>query len=299
MQTRSQRSASPADRRRAAAAFGAGVLVAGMLVAPSAATAAPLPATGSGLCTVSEATLTWGVKESFRSYISGSIANGEWTVSDDMRYETPSFIWDRSEGSFASTLDSGSIAFTGAVHFTGHSGAMELDLADPVIEFEGEDTAYLVLSMGSTDSADSGGEAALEPVRAAKIDLAGAVSSSETTLEITDATTRLTAEGADAFNGDYGSYVAGEELDPITVNAEVVDCSLTASEPTPVEEEPVQEQPEEVAPISAPEQSIPWLPIGIGAVALLVIGVTGGMLLAGRGKKGAAPERPDTGASAE
>ncbi|WP_449280605.1 HtaA domain-containing protein [Leucobacter sp.] len=293
METRSQRSAPVATPRRIGAALGTGIFAAGMLIAPAAATASPLAATSPTLCAVNEATLTWGVKESFRSYISGSIANGEWTVSDDMRYETPSFIWDKAEGGFASTLESGSIAFTGAVHFTGHSGAMELDLADPVIEFEGESTAYLVLSMGSTDSADAGGEATTEPVRAAKIDLTGAVASDGTTLEITDAETRLTAEGADAFNGDYGSYVAGEELDPITVNAQVADCSLADSEPAVAEEDAGEEQAaeEEAVAISAPEQSIPWLPIAIGGAALLVIGVTGGMLIAGRGKKGAAAGR--------
>lgn len=276
----------PGRVRRGVTIAGAALLAVGSLVAPTAATAAPQPATttSAGSCSVTAATLHWGVKESFRSYISGSIANGEWTVSDDMRYETPDFIWDKATGEVAADLSSGNIAFTGAVHFTGHSGAMKLDLADPNIEFEDEDTAYLTLSIGATDSADSGGEATAGSVRAAKIDLTDAVTSGGSELEIQSATPRLTAEGAAALNGDYGSYVAGEELDPIALTATVSGCELgeaaAALPETPIAEDPAQPEVEQVAPEAAP--SIPWVPIAIGGVALLVIGITGGMLLGGR-----------------
>lgn len=267
---------------------------AAVTAAPVAATAAPATAQANGSCTVQSAEMTWGVKESFRSYISGSIANGEWTVSDDMRYETPDFIWNQVEGAFSETLDEGRIAFTGAVHFTGHGGAMELDLADPVIEFAGDDTAYLLLSMGATDTANTGGEAATSEVRAAKIDLTGVVAAEGGDLEIVSAPTRLTAEGADAFNGEYGSYVSGEELDPVslTVAADCVLAESTAEEPTAPAEPVETAEPEQTA-----EQGVPWLPIIIGGVAILVIGVTGGMLIAGRGKKQPAAERETDGSS--
>lgn len=267
---------------------------AAVTAAPVAATAAPATAQANGSCTVQSAEMTWGVKESFRSYISGSIANGEWTVSDDMRYETPDFIWNQVEGAFSETLEEGRIAFTGAVHFTGHGGAMELDLADPVIEFAGDDTAYLLLSMGATDTANAGGEAATSEVRAAKIDLTGVVAAQGGDLEIVSAPTRLTAEGADAFNGEYGSYVSGEELDPVSLTA-AADCVLaesTAEEPTTPAEPAETAEPEQAA-----EQGVPWLPIIIGGVAILVIGVTGGMLIAGRGKKQPAAERETDGSS--
>lgn len=273
--------------------LGAGLLAAGMLVVPTAATAAfaaPLPATSEAACSVSAATLNWGVKESFRSYISGSIANGEWTVSDDMRYETPDFIWDKATAAFSSDLESGTIGFTGAVHFTGHDGAMKLDLADPVIEFEGADTAYLTLTIGATDAADAGGEATAVPVRAAKIDLTDAVTSGGTELGIQGAVPRLTSEGAAALNGEYGSYVAGEELDPIVLTATVTGCTLgeaTAVTPAPTDPTDPAAPVDPATPADgtdAAAPTVPWLPIAIGGVALLVIGVTGGMLLAGRKK---------------
>ena len=257
------------------------IVAAAALAAPAAATAAPAASVAAGNCPVQTAEMTWGVKESFRSYISGSIANGEWTVSEDMRYETPNFIWNQATGSVSETLDEGRIAFTGAVHFTGHDGAMQLDIANPAIEFAGEDTAYLMLTMGATDTANAGGAASASEVRAAKIDLGGAVSAQDGDLKIVSAPARLTAEGAEAFNGEYGSYVSGDELDPVNVTA-TVDCLLAASsvealaEPAPAEV---------AAPQQAAAPSVPWVPIVIAGVAVLVIGVTVGMLIAGRGKK--------------
>lgn len=265
----------------------AGSLAVALLAAPAAASAAPLPAEGSGDCSVDSAELRWGVKESFRSYISGSIANGEWTVSDDMRYETPEFIWDQSRGEVEGSLDSGAISFTGAVHFTGHDGALQFDLRDPVIEFEGVDTAYLALTVGATDQ---GAAAAVQAasVRVAKMDLEGSLSTAGSELEIAGAVPRLTSEGAAAFNGDYGSYVAGDELDPATLTATVSGCELGESAAATAETEEPTAEP--AAPAQEGSAQIPWLPIVVGAVALVVIGITVGMLIGGR--KRPAPHAP-------
>ncbi|SJN08257.1 putative secreted protein [Leucobacter sp. 7(1)] len=292
--------------RRTLALVGGGLIAAGALLVPTAATAAPavlaqaapVAATAETSCTVSTGMLTWGVKESFRSYISGSIANGEWTVSEDMRYETPSFIWDQVTGAVSSDLTAGNIAFTGAIHFTGHSGAMELDLSDPKIEFTDDDTAYLTLTIGATDAADAGGEATAETLRAAKIDLTDAVSAGGSELSLESAIPRLTAEGAAALNGEYGSYVAGEELDPIALTATVTGCELGESAAVVMPETELPGDPTPAPGVTDTESaapSIPWLPIGIGAVALLVIGVTGGMLLGGRKRPSAQQSETDPG----
>lgn len=265
------------------------VVTIGAIATPQVALAQPLAAEDTADCSVEAAQLNWGVKESFRSYISGSIANGEWTVSDDMRYETPDFIWNEASGSFSGDLEGGRIDFTGAVHFTGHGGAMELDIANPSIEFAGDGSAYLLLDIGATDTADAGGTAAATEVRAGKIDLTGVVASSGEGLEITAAPTRLTAEGAAALNGDYGSYVAGENLDPVTISVTGAGCELDESAASDAEEDaapaaPVAEGVVEPADEPAGSTQIPWAPIIVGGVALLVIGVTGGMLIAGRGR---------------
>lgn len=242
----------------------AGSLAAALVAAPSAATAMPLQTqVDTNACTIESAELRWGVKESFRSYISGSIANGEWTVSDDMRYETPDFIWNQAEGDVEGSLDSGRIAFTGAVHFTGHDGALQFDLQNPVIEFEGQDTAYLALTIGATD----GGDAAAvqtESVRVAKMDLEGFLTAEGSELEIAGAVPRLTSEGADAFNGEYGSYVAGDELDPVGLTATGAGCEFGAvavatPDPGPETTEPAVAPAEQPASVpGSPSSSAAW-----------------------------------------
>ena len=268
----------------------AAAIAAGALAAPTMATAAPLSAhegheaTAATTCTVASADLHWGVKSRFRAYISGTIANGEWTVSDDMKYETPDFIWNKSVGAFPADFADGLISFTGAVHFTGHEGALQFDLADPVIEFEGADTAYLALKIGATDTGDASAVQTTS-MRVAKMDLTTSLSAEGTELKIDGALPRLTAEGAAAFNGEYGSYVAGEELDPINLTATVTGCELGAVVAEEKPAEPADDAKPEVVATKEDEQQIPWIPIVIGGIALIVIGVTGGMLIGGRKKK--------------
>ncbi|MBK0420470.1 HtaA domain-containing protein [Leucobacter sp. CSA2] len=298
--------------RAAATGIGALALLGGLLAAPAAATAAPASATptravtaeATGECTAEAGTLTWGVKESFRSYISGSIANGKWTVSDDMKYETPNFIWNKIAGGFDPRLESGRLSFTGAVDFTGHDGAMKLDIANPAIEFAGDDTAYLLLTIGSTDKANTGGAAAAKEVRAAKIELAGTVTAGEGALSVAKAPARLTSDGAAAFNGEYGSYAAGDELDPITLAVTAGGCTIGAQEASP-SAPPATEgngSSEGALADTAKQQTqpFPWVPVVVGGVALLVIGVTAGMLIAGR-KRPSAETHPvsDDGTSSD
>lgn len=272
-----------------AVAIGLGAITAGVLAAP-AAEAAPRVAEGSGsVCQVTSADLSWGVKESFRSYISGSIANGEWTVDNGAAYETPNFIWKTDSGEISSDLSESSISFVGGVHFTGHDGALQMDLANPTIEFVDAETAYLLLDFGATDTAQEGAPTSAQ-LRAAKIEVAPSLSAKGDKLTLTDATVRLTAEGASAFNGGYGDYTAGAEMDPVSLAVTVTGCELgevVAQAPAEATAEPAEAAAEE-------PQQVPWLPIIIGGVAILVIGVTAGMLFAGRKRpnKDAAPTEP-------
>ncbi|TQL43743.1 Htaa protein [Leucobacter komagatae] len=275
------------QRRAVSAGATAALMVAaGLIIGPAgAANAQTAPAES---CVVTGAELRWGVKESFRNYISGSIANGEWTTENGASYETPAFSWPNGEGTVAPELESGSVKFTGDVHFTGHGGLMKLDIRDPELVFTGSDSAQLVLGMGSTDTEEA--ELTYERVVAGKVDLSGYDAGDGSTLSIPSAQVRLTAEGAAALNGDYGDYVAGAEVDPLSLTMSVSGCSLASSTgaqpPAEEAETPAPETPEVIAP--APEQQIPWIPIIIGGVALIAIGVTSGMLIADRRKNSGA-----------
>jgi hypothetical protein len=173
-------------------------------------------------CAVDDATLTWGFKESFRSYISGTIANGEWTVADGASYETPYFGWTGGAGE----LDAGrgTIQFTGSITFTGHDGILDTTVANPQLVFDGSDTAMLLLDVsGTTQEGVPVDERAVE---FATIDLEGAVGGDDVVL--TDSPLVLTGGGATAF----GTYEAGEQLDPIrAVLPGAAECDLLPGGP--------------------------------------------------------------------
>ncbi len=279
---------SRAASRLGATLFGAAVAVA-LLVAPAAAnavspanmaqaTAAPA---GADTCEITGGTLKWGVKERFRSYISGSIANGSWETGDGVTYETPEFTWQGAAGEIDPATGVGAVSFSGSVHFTGHDGVLDLTLANPTIEFEGDGKAALMLDAKSTDmegkvTVDTAQEWVGELVAPTALALQG------DTLELSGMQATLTNSGAAAF---AGFYEAGAELDAVSLNLETAGCEATG---TPAAEPTTEPAPEEHAAEAVPaadEARIPWLPIIVGGAALVVIALTTGMLIGGRTKK--------------
>jgi len=275
--------------RRTAAILGGSALAGSLLLVPAIGpdTAA---AAEDGACVVTDGSFTWGVKESFRSYISGSIANGSWEPSEGATYETPDFQWSGATGEIDPETGTGTVSFVGTVHFTGHDGVLDLTMANPTIEFEGDGKAALLLDTRSTDAT---GEVAIDAEQewVGEVTVTDAVAPQNSELELTDMTTVLTNSGAKAFAGFYES---GVELDPISVSLQFEDCDAAVA--PPVEDEPTQDEdtagsaePGAETDASPASAEVPWLPIGIGAVALLVIGITVGMLFGGR-KRPAAPK---------
>jgi len=186
---------------------------------------APTVAAAADACEVQSSTLTWGFKESFRSYISGSIANGQWTVADGATYETPSFGWTDGQGTFDRAT--GTLAFTGSITFTGHGGILNTTVANPEIRFvDGQHAVLLVDVSGTTQQ---GAQIDEQQVEFVDLDLAGAITSDAATVSVTDAAATLTAAGAEAF----GTYQAGEQFDPITLTLTVDPACATIPAPSP------------------------------------------------------------------
>lgn len=277
--------------------FGIALIGAAFLLPTTAANAVDpasvRPAHEVPSCEISDATLEWGILERWRSYISGSIANGEWELEgDNVEYETPSFTWSEGEGELAEAGDHGEIEFEGVIHFTGHDGALQVDLADPTLEIVDNEEAYLLLDLKSTKMSGEP-DISIEQERAVLLDISDAVTLDGDSFTLKEATGKLTAEGAAAFGGFYS---AGEEVDPVTVTATATggcvfgavapgeDTNDAATEtdedgsatPTEAVDEDVEEP--------ATDETFPWVPLIIGGVALLVIGVAGGMLIFGRKK---------------
>lgn len=255
---------------------------AALLIAPSAATAQ----TAERVCTVTDGTLTWGVKESFRAYISGSIANGAWETSDGAAYETPEFVWADGTGTFDPETGTGSVSFPGTVHFTGHDGVLDLTLANPTVEFEDGGSGALLLDARSTDME---GEVAVDTAQewVGEIALDGDLAPSDGEIELAEQPTTLTNSGATAF---AGFYEAGAELDPLSITLALDGCETDAAV---VAEEPASEEPVAAAAVADEGTDIPWLPIAVGGAALIVIGLTAGLLIGGRRPRPASASASD------
>jgi len=230
----------------------AGLLALGLLATlpVGAASAAPSQAPG---CDVVDAELTWGFKDTFRAYIDGSIANGEWTVADGATYETPYFGFAGEGGRVDPRDPNGSVDFAGSVRFTGHGGVLDTTIADPVLVLRGDGTGMILLDVsGPTMAGDPVDE---REVPFATVDLGGQdFSVVEGILTIENAPTTLTAEGSAAFP----NYPAGEALDPITATIDLGGCELTGQ---PIGTDVIDDFPMGNATV--------WIGLIVGAVVLL------------------------------
>ncbi len=190
-------------------------------ISPASLSAAVAEAMGGATCPLSEASLSWGFKESFRSYISGSIANGDWNVADGATYETPNFQWTQATGN-ASAPDKATVNFTGTVRFSGHNGALNTTIANPTLVIA-DDKATLKLDVaGASRDAAMAGQTANEnhsDIAFASVDLSG-IKRDKSTWTATAAPTTLTSAGNAAFD----SYEAGTALDPVTFSMTFEDC---------------------------------------------------------------------------
>lgn len=167
--------------------------------------------------TIKSANLGWGVRDSFRNYVRGGIANGSWEL-DGTSYSSDAFNWSNGTGTFKG--GKGSISFSGSVRFTGHHGILDTTIANPRLEINGN-SGTLYATMNSNDpsgKATNYGEVAL-----LKVDLSGLQSSADA-VSVNGAATTLTAEGAKAFAGFYD---AGKDMAPLSFSAAINGAKTT------------------------------------------------------------------------
>lgn len=227
-----------------------------MLAAPLvlAVLLAASPATAD--CTATDAQWQWGFKESFRAYVSGSIAQGEWSTTGGVGYETPAFFADEVGGELRLAELSGQLAVEGGMRFTGHAGILDTTIDDIRLRFDGPATVTVVADVvGTTQD--------FESVDAADVDfLSGDLTAAQWTvaegaLVIAEIPLTLTAAGAEAF----GTYPQGEAFDPLTV-------SVTASEEC-------AEQALAARSLGSMLGVLPWVILAVGALAGALVAVVG------------------------
>jgi hypothetical protein len=251
--------------------FPAALLIAAiaLLVGTASAGAATIPLKGGEVA--------WGVKESFRKYVKGPIAQGKIEVSGGAT--------EAADGTFRFPVGSGSydlathvteVQATGTVHFTGHyegtpTPQLDVTITNPRVVFGGETgTVYADVS----SKAFAPGEPESFPnAEFAALDTSGVIpgmTAEAVTMNAVPA--KLTKEGSEAF---AGFYTEGTALDPVTV--------IATFEPTPKKEDT---RPADPTPTPPPTPiTTPAPVVGKAKVAVLKgtrkIGANGVVKLAG------------------
>lgn len=216
-----------------------------------------------GACQVEDVSITWGFKESFRSYISSSLANGSWEVSGDVGYEIPEFTFTGGSGFLAPDRASGEVAFTGGILFSGHDGILETSLQNPEVVITGPREATLVLDVtGDTREEVSVSQQNVDFASVTWDRASETVEVDQGVWSVVDAEVILTAAGSEAF----GTYPAGAVMDPLSFTLSLTPGCLEADSP-----------------------SIWWIP---GGVLALAVGAGAVVFATRRGRKSRGPERP-------
>lgn len=181
---------------------------------------------------VEGATLDWGVRESFRNYITGSIAHGGIdrigaAISGQTTRPFPGdfgWIWDGGDGIVRSDGSTADVKFsTGSgLHFFGHSiggiYALDIQITNPRVVVDSATSGKLYMDVKSRKFAGMGeiSDAVFEQSNVHIADLSLSTPRHDEAVSAftwENAGARLTSLGSDAFGGFYGE---GEALDPVT-----------------------------------------------------------------------------------
>lgn len=214
-----------------AAALGASLSLG---AAPALADEAPV--------SVADGSATWGVKQSFRNYVSSPIAHGGYEAVDGASRNTDGTLdFPTAEGTVSKEDSSGEVSFSGGVVFTGHDygqgPVLEIHVNDPRVEFDGQGAATVHADVTSREFAGANpslppgdlveyGEVAVAELTGAEISVDG------DQITFTSEAGTLHADAVEPF---ASFYPAGEAMDPLSFTAEVVE-GTDPTDPTDPEE---------------------------------------------------------------
>lgn len=150
-------------------------------------------------------TLSWGVKTSFRNYITGGIAKGAIAPGNGAARTANGFTWGAGSGTL--TANSGTVSFPGSVHFTGHKGILDTTIYGLRVKVTGPGKGQLIANVKSQSMEG-------KDLSASNIVFATLSFNGDASKGINNATVTLTKEGAAGF---AGFYEAGLVLDPLTL----------------------------------------------------------------------------------
>ncbi|MGN4163949.1 HtaA domain-containing protein [Streptomyces sp. NEAU-PBA10] len=199
------------------------------------AVAAEAPRAGAPVMDLTDGTLNWGVKESFRRYVNGG---GTITTSGGATQAEGNgpFTFVGGTGKYNDAGDHGvNVALDGSVKFAYPAHHFTITIDDLKVVTVGN-TGFIKADVTLDDDTQ-------DDIDLATVDLAAATKGdSRTELVYKDIPTTLTADGAKAFNG---MYKAGDALDPATLSVKAAPATTAppTGEPTDDPSEKPTEQP--------------------------------------------------------
>lgn len=186
------------------------------------------PAQADDSVTVSNGSISWGLESSFRTYITGSIANGSVTATSPATDDGTQTRFPETAGTWSDSA--ASVKAEGSVTFTGHNGVLNLTITDPSIVVDSDGTKLVA------DVTNSSSET-YDDLTIATLNLIGKVTKTDTAITISQAPATLTAAG-EALFAPTSYYSEGQELDPVdavlpinqTAKIEVSKTSFTTTQ---------------------------------------------------------------------
>ncbi|RGE16727.1 HtaA domain-containing protein, partial [Leucobacter sp. wl10] len=153
--------------------------------------------------------MQWGVKESFRNYVVGPVANGKISASKgaSQAKDNGVFTYLQAKSGTRWNGETGSVQYAGNVNFRGHDGVMDVNIANPTIRVLSASKAEILVPSGSRGSS----------VALATIDLASAKRErlAGDAVRFAGADVTLTSDGATKiFANDSGQGPAGTFYNP-------------------------------------------------------------------------------------
>ncbi|QSB04144.1 HtaA domain-containing protein [Natronoglycomyces albus] len=198
--------------------------------------------------------LDWGVRTTWREFITGDIAQGGWRVDHGAQDGGAVFRFEeaRQRGVGEEILDQdgqGALAFSGEVSFYGND--IDLSISDPDITFNAH--------VGTLS-------ALVDDQRLPLVTFSPDWDHTDGLLQLAEAETSLSEEAVEVFNG---FYQAGEPMDPLSLSIPlepgVQPTALPNLGSDPVEVSPAHQEDQ-------PDSSVPTLPWLLAIAAIIVLG---------------------------
>ncbi|WP_371628970.1 HtaA domain-containing protein [Streptomyces sp. NBC_00341] len=231
---------------------------------------------------IEDGAVDWGVRRTFREYVTGSIGQGKWTLAQGAQDGGALFRFPKGQGTYDAKEQTLAADFAGSVRFTGADGldltlsrfavglkAGRGTLSADVRTKDGTRKAAPLITFTAEDFAPKGGLAVL-----------------------TEAPAKLTADGAKAFGS---LYRAGTAMDPVSLavaldaKAKLPALPDLGSDPAPAAQPSDTPGPKTAAATAsvasaADKGSSTGLYLTLGAAAVLAAVAGGVLFLVRRGR---------------